>query len=287
MEHNAMKIKSTSKRKKVSRFFVILVISILTIVMVMPLIWLLSASLQTVGDIYKVPFNWIPKALHFENLKKAWKVAQMDTAFFSSACVSLIYLACHLCFCTLIGFVFAKYQFKGKNFLFTLVLATMMIPQELTFFPVYGIIKKLHLIDTYLGAALPLMISGMGVFMMRQFSVYIPNEILEAAKMDGCGNLRSFLHVGLPLLKPGLASLSVLAFSYIWDEFAWSRLVLNSNDHMTLPITLVNLMSASSLDVDVMSMLAASVITILPVLILFVIFQKQFIASIAQSGVKG
>lgn len=239
-------------------------ITIVAFVMIMPLIWLLSASFQTQGQIYKVPFNWIPEALQLINYSDAWTIGHMNTAFFSSACVALIYIACHICFCTIIGFVFAKYNFRGKNFLFALVLVTMMIPQELTYFPVYGVVKKLGLINKYVGVALPLMISGMGVFMMRQFSLYIPNEILEAAKIDGCGNFKSFLRVGVPLLKPGMASLTILAFSFIWDEFAWSRLVLNTPDKMTIPIMLTNLISSSNNEVEITAMLAASVF--LPIL---------------------
>lgn len=262
-------------------------ISLVALIMVLPLVWLLSASFQNQAQIYKVPFHWIPETFYFDNYVQAWSVGHMDTAFLSSVCVSAIYIVCHICFCTIIGFVFAKYKFKGKNILFLLVLVTMMIPQELTYFPVYGVVKNLKLINTYPGVALPLMISGMGVFMMRQFSMYIPNEILEAAKIDGCGNFKSFLRVGVPLLKPGMASLTVLAFSFIWDEFAWSRLVLNAPDKMTIPIMLTNLISSSTNEVKITVMLGASVIAMLPVVILFVIFQKQFIESITQSAVKG
>lgn len=262
-------------------------IAIVALVMIMPLVWLFSASFQNQAQIYQVPFRWIPETFQLSNYYDAWTIGHMNTAFFSSACVSAIYIVCHISFCTIIGFVFAKYKFKGKNILFALVLVTMMIPQELTYFPVYGIVKELGLINKYLGVALPLMISGMGVFMMRQFSMYIPNEILEAAKIDGCGNFRSFISVGVPLVKPGIASLTILAFSFIWDEFAWSRLVLNTPEKMTIPIMLTNLISSSTNEVKITAMLAASVIAMLPVIVLFIVFQRQFIESITQSGVKG
>ena len=262
-------------------------ISLVALLMVLPLIWLISASFQNQAQVYQVPFRWIPETFYFENYAEAWTLGHMNTAFLSSVCVSLIYIVCHLCFCTIIGFVFAKYKFKGKNILFALVLVTMMIPQELTYFPVYGVVKELHLINSYFGVALPLMVSGMGVFMMRQFCMYIPNEILEAARIDGCGNFKSFVKVGVPLVKPGIASLAVLAFSFIWDEFAWSRLVLNTQDKMTIPIMLTNLISSSTNEVKITAMLAASVIAMLPVVVLFIIFQRQFIESITQAGVKG
>lgn len=262
-------------------------IAIIALIMILPLIWLFSASFQNQAEIYKVPFSWIPEVFRFENYADAWTRGHLNTAFISSACVSIIYIVCHICFCTIIGYVFAKYNFKGKSICFALVLGTLMIPQELTYFPVYGIIKELGLINTYAGVALPLMISGMGVFMMRQFALYIPNEILEAARIDGCGNFRSFISVGVPLLKPGMASLTILAFSFIWDEFAWSRLMLNTPEKMTIPITLTNLISSSTNEVQITAMLAASVIALIPVLVLFIVFQRQFIESITQSGVKG
>lgn len=262
-------------------------IATVAIIMIMPLLWLFSASFQNMGQIFKVPFSWIPEQFNLSNYSAAWTEGNMRSALFSSVCVSIMYIVCHISFCTIIGFVFAKYKFRWKKLMFTLILLTMMLPQELSYFPVYGIVKKLGIVNEYIGVALPLMISGMGVFMMRQFSLYIPNELLEAAKIDGCGNFKSFIRIGVPLLKPGMSSLTILAFSFIWDEFAWSRLVLNTPNKMTIPIMLTNLVSSSNNDVELTTMLAASVIAMIPVITLYVIFQRQFMESIIQSGIKG
>lgn len=275
------------KRKLVQKIILYIVLSLITLMMLLPLLWLFSASLQGPGQIYQIPFNWIPKEIHWENFPNAWRLGSLGTAFFSSVSVSAIYIVIHVCFCTLIGYVFAKYQFKFKNFLFLMILLTMMIPQELTFFPVYGVVKNMHLIDTYLGVVMPFAVSGVGIFMMRQFCAYVPNEILEAARIDGCGHVRSFVSVALPLLKPSISALTVLAFSFIWDEFAWSKLVLNSMEKMTLPVTLAKLSLSPINEVKISELLAASVLALLPVVILFAFFQRQFIESITQSGVKG
>lgn len=264
-----------------------IVISLVTIVMILPLVWLLSASFQGPGEIYKIPFSWIPKEFLFSNYASAWKMGHMGTAFFSSICISLIYIILHLTCCTLIGYVFAKYNFRFKNFWFMIVLLTMMIPQELTFFPIYGITKNLGILNSYFGVVFPFFISGFGVFFMRQFSAYVPNEIIEASEIDGCGNVKSFVFVALPLLKSAIAALTILAFSFIWDEFAWSKLVLSSPDKLSLPIQLSMLALSSTSEVAISELLAASVIAMIPVVILFILFQKQFIESITQSGVKG
>ncbi|MGN1141154.1 MAG: carbohydrate ABC transporter permease [Oliverpabstia sp.] len=211
----------------------------------------------------------------------------MGSAFFSSICISVLYIILHVCCCTLIGYVFAKFEFRYKNLLFMLVLLTMMIPQELTFFPVYGVTKKLGILNTYRGVVFPFFISGFGVFFMRQFSAYVPNEILEAAKIDGCGNLKAFIRIAVPLLKSAISALTILAFSFIWDEFAWSKLVLSSPDKLSIPIQLSSLALSSTSEVKISELLAASVIAMIPVIILFLIFQRHFIESITQSGVKG
>lgn len=274
-------------KKRINEIFKYIVISFITFAMLLPLLWLLSASFQGPGEIYQIPFKWIPEEFLFSNYVRAWKIGKMGSAFFSSMCISVMYIVLHICCCTLIGYVFAKFEFKYKNLLFMVVLLTMMIPQELTLFPLYGVAKELNILNKYVGVIFPFAISGFGIFFMRQFSAYVPNEILEAARIDGCGNLRTFGKVAIPLLKPAISALSVLAFSFIWDEFAWSKLVLSSQNKLSIPIALTSLSSSSLNDVLISELLAASVIAMIPVVILFVIFQKQFMSSITQSGIKG
>lgn len=274
-------------KKKLATILKYVLISLITFMMILPVVWLLSASFQGPGDVYKIPFKWIPDKLLFSNYGAAWKIGNMGSAFFSSTCISVMYIILHICCCTTIGYVFAKFEFKFKNMLFMLVLLTMMIPQELTFFPLYGLAKNMKILDRYVGVIFPFFISGFGIFFMRQFSTYIPNEILEAARIDGCGNFQTFIRVAVPLLKSAIAALTILAFSFIWDEFAWSKLVLSSTDKLSIPIALTTLALSSTNEVKISELLAASVIAMIPVIILFIIFQKQFIESITQSGVKG
>jgi ABC-type glycerol-3-phosphate transport system permease component len=279
------------KEIRLSDYIKLAFMLIIALIMIFPLIWAFSASFQSISDIFKVPFNWIPEKVVWSNYTYAFtgshRIIDLKTAYISSIIVSSGYIVMHLLFCTVSGFVFAKYSFRLKNLLLTLVVATMMIPQELTYIPVYGIMRKLHFIDTYQGAILPLMISGFGVFFMRQFATYIPTEMLEAARIDGAGNIRTFFAIVLPLLKPAVSALTILAFSFIWDEFAWSTLVLSSNEHLTIPIALVSLSKSSNMDIKPGELLATSMMAMIPVIVIYLLFQKQFITSVTSSGIKG
>ena len=186
------------KKKTIQKTIIYAILILVTLIMVLPLLWLFSASLQGPGQIYQIPFSWIPKEIHWENFSSAWKLGGLKTAFISSFCVSVLYICIHVSCCTLIGYVFAKYRFRFKNFFFLMILVTMMIPQELTFFPVYGVVKNMHLIDTYVGVVIPFAISGVGIFFMRQFCAYVPNEILEAARIDGANAWHQLWRIQLP-----------------------------------------------------------------------------------------
>lgn len=275
------------QRVRASDIASLVCMAIFTLILILPLLWLVSASFQREGEIYTSPFRWIPMEFQWKNYASAWKVGHLDTAFISSVIIAALYIPCHVISCVAIGFVFAKYRFRGKNGLFSLILMTMMIPQELTFFPIYGITRTLGLIDTHAGVVLPFLISGFGIFFMRQFCTYIPTAMMEAARIDGCKNTGLFFRIAIPQLRPAITALAILAFSFIWDEFAWSKLVLNSAERMSLPVRLTTLAISPSHEVQTTELLAASVLAMLPLFLLFTIFQKHFIASVTNSGIKG
>lgn len=266
-------------------FFVIMFIVVLIIIL--PLIWLFSASVQGLSGISRTPFDWIPHELVLKNYSNVWVQGKLGYAFISSVCASSLYIVFHLFLCTISGFLFAKYKFRYRNTIFIFVMITMMVPAEITYFPVYDIIKRLHAINTYPGLVLPSLMSGFGIFFMRQFATYIPNELLECAKIDGAGNLRSFFQIALPLLKSAVAALAILAFTYIWNEYIWSSLVINSDKMKTLPVTLAMLASSQFRLINYNEVIAGGVIALTPVLIVFLIFQRQFIESVTSSGIKG
>lgn len=286
-----MKMRNNINANKLKNVMLFSALIIITTILFLPLLWLLSASLQGPGEIYKVPFNWIPHRFLFENYIRAWTIAKMGRPFFVSTVVASITIAAHLFLCTLSGYVLGKYRFKFKGIFVMLILATMMLPQELTYIPLYRLMASLNLIDNYIGISLPFFISGVGVFMMMKFSEYIPNELLEASKIDGCGNLKTFFSIGLPLMKPQITTLFILIFTFIWNEFAWARIAVISKEMQTLPIALTELSAftgdATSTQVFVTDLLAGSVISMAPIIIAFFVFQKYFIEGVTKSGIKG
>jgi len=252
-----------------------------------PILWLVSASFQGPGEIFKVPFRWIPERLSFEYYAYAWEVGHVGQALKNSIVVSALMLVFHLFFNTFSGYVIVKYSFKFKAILIIFVLATMMLPQEITLLPVFNVVKSLGLVDSWLGLAIPFFFSGFGVFMMMQFARAIPDELLESARIDGCSEYRIFFQIALPMLKSSIAALGIMAFSFIWNEFAWSNIVVLSDQMRTLPLTLTLLAKSSDNSVKISALIPASVTAMAPVMILFFIFQRQFVASVASSGVKG
>lgn len=270
------------------------VMFVIAALLLMPILWLISASVQGPGQIFQNPFGWIPSTWLWSNYSDTWsgdlnlQLPALQDAFKSSLIVAAIAVPVHVILNTYIGFVLAKYRFKLKGLLLFLILCTMMIPQSVTLFPNYLTVKTLGLIDTQLGIALPSLISGFGVFLMMQFARAVPDEYLEAARIDGSSDLWIFLRIGVPLMKAAIATLTILMFTYIWNEYTWSHLVVNSESTVTLPVTLVNMaQNVSGMAANIPNMLAGCVISFVPVLVIFLAFQRQFIESVSQSGIKG
>jgi multiple sugar transport system permease protein len=263
---------------------------VVALLLVSPVLWLLSASVQNQAEIFQSPFNWFPSHLLWQNYVDAWVIGDLQSAFWNSIAVTLIYVPVHVFVSTLTGYVFAKFTFRGKNALFLFILLTLLIPQETTYFTVYGIVRDLNLFDTPLAVALPFFCSAFGIFLMRQVAISIPNELLEAAKLDGCSNWRCFISVALPLLEPGMVALAILALTFIWSEFTWSHFVLSTPGSQTLPVALYLLNTAAGDINHVIGypvLLAASVIAIAPVILLFLFFQRCFIESVSRVGIRG
>lgn len=280
-----MKLILTKPRWKDWMYFLLMLAG--SLFLLSPVFWLISASFQGSGEIFKVPFHWVPTKFTFSNYINAWNVAHISRALLNSAIASLLMLIFHVFFCTFSGYVIVKYSFKFKNICIVFILATLMLPQEITYLPIYNIVKSLGLINTYLGLTIPFFISGFGIFLMMQFARSVPNEMIESARIDGCNEYSIFLRIAIPMLRPSMAALSILAFSFIWNEFAWARIVIISDEMRTLPISLTFLAKSSDNSSNIPSLLAASVMAMVPVMLLFLVFQRQFIESVASSGVKG
>jgi len=188
--------------------------------------------------------------------------------------------------CALSGFAFAKFTFRGKDALFIIIMATMMIPGQVTMIPLFILMAKFGWIDTYTAVILPSLVNAFGVFFMRQNMLTFPTEIIDAYKIDGASHLRGFFQIVLPTMKPTMAVLSILTFMGAWGNFMWPMLILNSEEKYTLPVALKSLVSIDAA-VDYGQIMTGTLISVVPVIIIFIMFQKHFISGLMSGAVKG
>jgi multiple sugar transport system permease protein len=191
----------------------------------------------------------------------------------------------NLVFCSLAGYAFARLRFRGSTALFLLILATLVIPFQLTMIPTFIVMEKLNLVDTLAALVVPALALPLGVFLMRQFFINLPREVEEAARIDGCSRLGVLIHVALPLARPALATLAALTFLLMWNDLLWPLIAISSDDNFTLPLGLTTFQGKHTQDFS--AVMAGNVITVTPVLIAFLLAQRTFIQSLTSSAVKG
>ena len=231
------------------------------------------------------PLKFFPESFRFENYVKAWTSSNFINSIGNSLIVSVVSTAGMLLICALAGYALAKFQFKGRDALFLAVLATMMVPMQVTMVPVFGITTKLGLIDTHLGLILPLLAYPYGIFLMRQFMVSLPDALMEAARIEGCAEFGVFARIVLPLSKPVISTLGILAFLDSWNQLVWPLILTKSSNMMTVQLALKSFKSEYGMKWNLV--MAATFISIIPVTLIFVLFQKQIVEGIATSGLKG
>jgi multiple sugar transport system permease protein len=257
------------------------------LVMVLPFFWMVNASLMTSGEIQRQPPVWLPAEPQFGNYVRLLDAMPLFRLYGNSLFVSIATTLGVLFTSSLAGFAFAKYQFPGKNLLFITILATMMVPFFVTLIPVFFIVRQLGWINTYQGLIVPGIISAYGIFLMRQFISTLPDELLDAARIDGASEPRIFYSILMPLITPALATLGTFTFIGSWNNFLWPLLVASKRDLHTLPLGLnaLRTFAAEARNLDLL--MAGTTLSILPALILFIFLQRYFIRGIALTGVKG
>lgn len=251
----------------------------------MPFLWMLLGSVKPEGEILNDPGRWLPQAPTLDNYRTWVDELNIGTYFGNSVIVSVVTVLGNLLFCSMVGYALAKMDFPGKRLLFTLVLVTLMVPGVVTFVPLFVVVAKLHLVDTYAGLILPFLTAPIGVFLMRQFMRAIPDSLIEAARIDGAGEIRIFTRIVLPLSGPPLATLGIFTFLSSWNNFLWPLVVAQNQDKYTLPVAL-SLYSTGEQATNYGLLLAGSVIVITPIVIAFVALQRWFIQGIATVGLK-
>ncbi len=256
-------------------------------VMVTPFLWMLSASFMTSSEITRQPPTLLPAVPQVQNFSQLLEMLPFDRLYANSILVTGGIVLGVLFTSSIAGFAFAKYEFPGKQILFYLILATMMIPFFITLIPVFYIVRQLGWINTFQGVIVPGIFSAYGIFLMRQFIVGIPDELLDAARIDGASEPRIYLRIILPLVRPALATLGTFTFIGSWNAFLWPLLVLNDRAFMTVPLGLNTLRLFAAEQRNVNLLMAGTALSIIPTLVIFVLLQRYFIRGIALTGLKG
>ncbi|MBO9599408.1 MAG: carbohydrate ABC transporter permease [Cohnella sp.] len=255
-----------------------------SVMLVFPFVWMLSGAFKDPLEVVKMPPQLLPSHWNFDNFEKIEKFFPLDRFLFNSIAVAVATTVLQLLVCTMSAYVFAKIPFKGRGAIFLMFLATMMIPAQVTLVPLFILFSKTDLIDTYAGLILPGIFSAYGTFLMRQNILTIPNDLLEAAFMDGASYYRVFGSVIVPLVKPTLAALTIFAFMSSWNNFLWPLIAVNSQELMTLPIGLSKLQGKWSTEWNVL--MAGNVVSFVPIFAVYLFAQRYFIKGMTMTGIK-
>lgn len=252
---------------------------------VFPLLWMVSVSLMPSGSSSVFPPPLWPDHPTLANYRELFAQQQIGRYFLNSLIVATGATLCSLVFNGLAGYAFAKLRFAGRQRLMKLLLAGLLIPAQVTMIPLFGMMKALGLVNTYAGAIVPAAAGIFGIFLVRQYALSIPDELIDAARIDGAGEFRIFRSIIAPLLVPILVTLGVFTFLGTWNDFMWPLIVLSDRDLQTLPVALAGMSREHVQDVEMT--MAGSVVTVVPVLILFLALQRQYIRGILMGSVKG
>jgi len=255
----------------------------LALIMAVPLIWMLVTSLSTLEETRRFPPG-LPSSLQWSNYAAAWNDSPLAQWLLNSAVVSVTCVVSNLVLCSLAGYAFARLRFPGSQVVFVLILATLMVPFQVVMIPTLLIVKYLHLVDTLPALMLPNLATPFGIYLLRQFFLSLPVELEEAALIDGAGRLRVLRSVLLPLMGPPLTTVAILTFLSVWNDFLWPLVVIATPDNMTVQLGLSTFQSAHYTNWPVL--MAATMISQIPVFVLFLVGQRWFVSSIANTGIK-
>ncbi|MFI1470147.1 carbohydrate ABC transporter permease [Streptomyces wuyuanensis] len=262
-------------------------LSVGLLVMTAPFLWMGLSAFKTQRDLGASPTVWIPNEWTLANFRELLSLMDVPQAFFNSVLVAVFVTACNLLFCSMLGYALAKLNFIGKRPVFAVVLGALMVPGNLLLLPKFVMMSKMGLLDTYAALVLPFAAGAFGVFLMRQFMTAVPDELLEAARIDGAREWFIFWRIVLPLVKPALATLTIFVFLGSWNNFLWPLVATNDPDKYTLPVALATFATdPTKADGSNGVLMAGAFLVVLPVLIVFVVLQRHFTQGIATAGLK-
>lgn len=274
------------RRRRLVRVALYVLMVLVAVVAVFPLYWLVISAVKGPAEFAAMPPTWFPRAPTSSGFRTALTQVPFVRALFNSVLIAGVATCSVVVTSTLSGYVFAKYRFRGRDALFWTLVATMFLPPIVTLVPLYHLISSLGLVDSYLGVLLPWLANAFGIFLVRQFMLDIPDELIEAARVDGAGELRIVVRVLAPLLKPALVTLAVFCIVYYWNNFIWPLTVLHSNERFPLVLTLNGLLSFNTSIQYRNVVLAGAIMASLPTVAIFLAAQRVFVQGIARAGVK-
>lgn len=275
------------RRYGIGNLIALVAVGIFALIVFLPFAWMFSTSLRLPSESYELPPDWLPTDWQWENYRAVFDSnVPVLTFAYNSAKITLVVTLGQLITCSMAGFAFARLRFPFRNALFILLLASLMVPNQVTVIPLFILMRKLDLIDNHLSLILPGLTSAFGVFLMRQYFLTMPQDLMDAAKVDGAGPWTIFRQIALPLAGPSLAALAIINVNTTWNSYFYPLIFLNTWEKMTLPLGITALrgyMASGNASV----VMAAVTLSILPVLALFLVAQRWFISGITQTGLKG
>jgi multiple sugar transport system permease protein len=273
-------------RLRPGKILIYFILILLALIMLLPFVWMISASLKLDKDVFTFPIEWIPKNPRWQNYLDIWTEIPLGTFIFNTAKITLIVTFLQLLTSSFAAYAFAKLNFKGKNVLFIVYIGTIAIPWQSYMVPQFIMMRNVfHLNDTHLAIICLQAFSAFGVFLMRQFYLSVPDELCEAARIDGMNEYQIYWSIMLPLSKPALSTLTIFTFVNTWNDFLGPLIYLTTTNKKTIQIGLRMFISQYSTEYGLI--MAASVVVLIPVLIVFLSLQKFFVQGIATSGLKG
>lgn len=261
------------------------VVLLLTVSMLIPFLWMVSASFKTNLEVFSFPIQWIPEVFHFENYSNIWKIADYPLIFFNTAKLTVIITILQIITSTLAAYAFSKIYFPERDKLFLLYLATMMVPYQVVMIPQFSIIRSMGLTNTHMALILIQAFTPMGVFLIKQFFDGIPNELIEAARIDGLNEFGIYSKIMLPLAKSSMISLAILTITATWNDFLAPLIYISDSKLYTIQLGLRNLCSEYTAEYG--QIMAASVISVIPIFLIYCIFQRFFEEGMVSGAVKG
>lgn len=272
-------------KRTIMKIVLYVLLIILAGVMLLPFAWMISSSLKVEKDVFTYPIQWIPSSPRWKNYILIWEKVPLLTGFKNSTIMTIATMVLQILTSSLAAYAFAKIEFKGRNLLFMTYVTTIAIPWQVYMVPQYVMMSKIGMTDSLTGLIIMHAFTAYGVFMMRQFYMGIPNDLLEAARIDGLGELGIWSRIMLPLSKPAIATLAITAFVFEWNDFMGPRIYLSSQAKQTLQLILR--LFNTQYSTNYAQMMAAATIALIPVFILFIALQKYFVQGVATSGMKG